>query len=225
MEKTNKTKVAIIGYGNIAQVVAADLVRNNRPVIIAGRDFSKTKTLTDKLGNLAQPMDIGAAIKEAGIIILAIWFDAIQSFFYQYEDILQGKIIVDPSNPIAPDGKGGFVKTISQNESAGQRNAELLPKNAKLAKALGTLGAASLAGVSNQKPERSVLFFATDDKSIDTDIEELIRDMGFSPFHIGGLNQSIRLEVFGDLHEFGALGKTISLEEAKELVNTVLISK
>ena len=32
---------------------------------------------------------------------------------------------------------------------------------------------------------------------------------------IGKIDQSIRIEVFGDLHEFGALGKTVSLAEAK----------
>jgi hypothetical protein len=32
--------------------------------------------------------------------------------------------------------------------------------------------------------------------------------------YIGHLDQSIRIEVFGDLHEFGGLGKTVSLAEA-----------
>jgi predicted dinucleotide-binding enzyme len=225
MEKTNKLKVAIIGYGHIAGVAATNLVRNNRPVIIAGRDLMKAKALTEKLGSLAQQMEIWAAIKEADIIIPAIWFNAMQPFFYQYEDLLRGKIIVDLTNPVAPDGKGGFLKTIGQNESAGQLNAALLPKNAKLVKALGTLSASSLAGASNQKPDRAVLFYATDDSVIKKDIEELINDMGFAPLNIGGIDQSIRIEVFGDLHEFGALGKTVSLSEAKEILNTQLTNK
>jgi len=33
-----------------------------------------------------------------------------------------------------------------------------------------------------------------------------------------GLNQSIRLEVFGDLNEAGAVGKPVTLEEARQLV-------
>jgi predicted dinucleotide-binding enzyme len=223
MEKTIK-KIAIIGYGEIAGVVAADLVRNHRPVIIAGRDITKAKALSEKLGKLAQPMEIGAAIKDADIIVLAIWFDAIKSVLYQYEEVLQGKIIIDPSNPIAPDGKGGFKKIINQNESAGQLNAALLPKNAKLVKALGTLSASSLAGASNQKPDRAVLFYATDDSGIKTVAEELISDMGFAPLYIGGIDQSIRIEVFGDLHEFGALGKTVSLDEAKKISNILSVN-
>ncbi len=213
MENTNKAKIAIIGYGNIGKVVATDLVKNNRSVIIAGPDLNKAKALCDKLGKMAKPMEIGAAVQEADIIILAIWFDAIKTFFYQYEAVLQRKIIIDPSNPIAPDGKGGFVKTIPQNESAGLHNESLLPKNAKLVKALGTLGAASLADAANQKPEKAVLFYATNETDIHYDIEELIQDMGFDPINVGGIDQSVRLEVFGDLHQFGALGNTITSNE------------
>jgi len=216
MEKTIKSKVAIIGYGHIGQIIAENLIRNNRPVIIAGRDFSKAKMLAEKLGSAARPMEIGAAIQEADIVVLAVWFDAIKELFYEYESLLKGKIIVDPSNPIAPDGKGGFAKKIGKNESAGQLHAQLLPDAAKLAKALGTLSAASLAGAANQKPEPAVLFYATDDTTINGEIETLIRDMGFEPLRIGGIEQSIRLEVFGDLHEFGGLGKTVSLPEARK---------
>ena len=109
--------------------------------------------------------------------------------------------------------EGGFDKIIGENESAGELNASLLPKGAKIAKALGTLGAASLAGAAFQKPESAVLFYATSDESINSEIEQLIRDNGFEPFRVGGLDQSIRIEVFGDLHEFGALGKTVTMSE------------
>ncbi|WP_374755737.1 NADPH-dependent F420 reductase [Runella aurantiaca] len=218
MTKTTEAKVAIIGLGNIGRVVATNLTNGNRAVILAARDFSNAQSLAQELGDLAQPMEIEAALHEADIIILAIWFDSIQSFLKQYATQLAGKIIVDPSNPIAPDEKGGFIKTIGAAESAGQLNAALIPKNAKLAKAFGTLGAASLANASGQKPELAVLFYATGDRSIDGQIEELIVDAGFEPVRVGNLDQSIRLEVFGDLHEFGALGKTVTLAEATKKV-------
>ena len=64
MEKLMKSKIAIIGYGNIANAVAMDLTINHRPVIIAGRDFTKAKAFSEKLGTLARPREIGAAIKK-----------------------------------------------------------------------------------------------------------------------------------------------------------------
>ena len=219
MKDERKAKIAIIGLGNIGQAIATNLVKNNRPVIIAAREITKASTFAEKLGGLAKPMGISDAIKEATIIIPAIWYNTLNGFFNQYASELQNKIIIDVSNPIAPDGKGGFTKIIGEKESAGELNAKALPKNAKLAKALGSLGAASLLNAANQIPEKAVLFYATDDTSINGEIEELIIDNGFEPVRIGGLNQSIRMEVFGDLHEFGALGKTVTRQEIESKIN------
>ena len=54
--------------------------------------------------------------------------------------------------------------------------------------------------------------------SIDGSIEQLIRDAGFTPLRAGNLDQSIRLEVFGDLHEFGKLGKPVTKSEAEKFL-------
>jgi predicted dinucleotide-binding enzyme len=138
--------------------------------------------------------------------------------FEQYGTELKGKIIIDPSNPIAPDENGGFKKIIGEKESAGQLNAAMLPQGATLVKAFGTLGAASLANASYQTPEKFVLFYATDDVTVDETVEQLIHDNGFDGVKVGGLDQSIRIEVFGDLHEFGVLGKAVNATDAKSKI-------
>jgi predicted dinucleotide-binding enzyme len=211
---TQNLKVAVIGLGNIGTAVAANLVKGNRSVIVADRTIEKANKLAQKLGKLAIPSGIPAAIKEADILVFSVWFDAIKELFTTYSTELQGKIIVDPSNPIAPDEKGGFKKIIDKDQSSGQVLSSLLPKGAKLAKAFGTLGAASLSNAAFQQPEKAVQFYATDETSINGAIEDLIRDNGFEPLRVGSLDQSIRIEVFGDLHEFGALGKAVKLAEA-----------
>lgn len=212
---STNNKVAVIGLGNIGSVAAANLVKGGRSIIIADRKPEKSQELAAKLGNQAQPMEIPDAIKQADIILLAVWFNAIREMLDEYSDGLAGKIIVDTSNPIAPDDKGGFKKIIDADQSAGQLNSEHLPKEARLVKAFGTLGVASLKSAAFQEPERAVLFYATDDSGIDVTIEQLIKDAGFSAIRVGGIDQSIRLEVFGDLHEFGALGKTVTVAEAR----------
>ncbi|WP_448138890.1 hypothetical protein [Sphingobacterium siyangense] len=100
---------------------------------------------------------------------------------------------------IAVIGLGNIGKIVAQNLVKGNR-------------------AASLASAAFQLPEQAVLFYASDDRSVDEEVDQLILDSGFNPLRIGGLDQSIRIEVFGDLHEFGALGKTVSLSEAKSRV-------
>ena len=47
---------------------------------------------------------------------------------------------------------------------------------------------------------------------------ETIRAVGFEPLGLGGIDQSIRIETFGDLAEYGGLGKTVTLAEARSKV-------
>lgn len=210
------SKVAVIGLGNIGKIVVKNLVNGNQPVIIASRNLEDANALAQELGSLVTPAETVEAIKQADVVILSVWFNTIQEFFKTYAKELQGKIIIDPSNPIAPDENGGFKKTIGENESAGQLNAAILPQNAILVKAFGTLGAASLENASAQTPEKAVLFYAADNNSVDNTVEQLIAESGFAAVKIGGLDQSIRIEVFGDLHEFGAIGKPVTVQEATE---------
>ena len=49
--------------------------------------------------------------------------------------------------------------------------------------------------------------------------ERLISVAGFAPVKAGGLDQAIRIEVFGDLHDFGGLnGKLLTTQEARALL-------
>src|SRR5659263_137203 len=98
MKDERKAKIAIIGLGNVGQAIATNLVKNNRPVIVASREITKANTLAEKLGGLAKPMGINDAIKEATIIIPSIWFNSLNGFFNQFANELQGKIIIDVSN-------------------------------------------------------------------------------------------------------------------------------
>ena len=76
-----KSKVAVIGLGNIGTAVVTNLVKGNRSVIIADKTFEKATELAKKLGTLAQPSTIADAIKQADIVVLAIYFDPIKEFF------------------------------------------------------------------------------------------------------------------------------------------------
>lgn len=214
---TNKSTVAVIGLGSIGKVVATNLVKGKREVIVASHRFEDAVAFAKANGPLVTAADVATAIKDSEIVVLAVWFNTIQELLKQYAVELQGKIIIDPSNPIAPDGNGGFKKIIGAQESAGGILKALVPKGAKLVKALGSLGAASLAGSAHQDP-RAVLFYASDDTTVSYTIEELIIDAGFEPVGIGGIDQSIKMEVFGALHEFGALGKAVTLAELNQPV-------
>ena len=110
------SKIAVIGMGNIGTILATNLVKGNRPVLIADRTMTKAEKLAISLGKLATPRDIITAIKEADLIILAVWFETIKEFFKKYRSDLRGKIIIDPSNPLASVEGGGFKKIIDKDQ-------------------------------------------------------------------------------------------------------------
>ena len=67
--------------------------------------------------------------------------------------------------------------------------------------AFGTLSADILESSSERSPELAVLFYVTDADRAGEEVERLIRTAGFEPVKAGGIEQSGRLEVDGDLHD------------------------
>jgi predicted dinucleotide-binding enzyme len=208
----------IIGLGTIGARLARNLTVGGQKIIVADRTLAKARTLAGELGPNAEALSVADAIGKAEVLILAVPFDAIKAFIAEHRDRLTGKIIVDPSNPITPDGKGGFRKTIPAEQSSGQIISSLLPAGVQLVKAFGTLGAESLGSGANRAPDRAVLFYATDHPAAGDVIARLITASGFSPISVGGIDKSIRIEVGGDLHEFGGLGRLVSVDEAEVLI-------
>jgi predicted dinucleotide-binding enzyme len=209
---------AVVGLGNIGSRLAKNLTAGGQKTIVADKTLAKAQKLASELGRNAEAMPVADAIRKADVVILAIYFDAIKQLIATYRGALAGKIIVDPSNPIAPDGKGGFKKTIPADQSSGQLISALLPDGTQLVKAFGTLSAESLASGANRSPELAVLFYATDYPEAGKVVAKLITTSGFSPVSVGGIDKSIRIEVGGDLHEFGKLGKLVSAKEAETAI-------
>ena len=212
-------KTAVIGLGNFGARLAKNLVVGGESIIVAARDLAKAKAFAKTLGGEPDAMSIADAVKQADVVILGIWFETIKEFVVTHRASLAGKIIVDPSNPIAPDGKGGFTKIIPAHQSSGQIIARLLPEGAELVKAFGTVSADSLETAARRKPEPAVLFYATDYPEAGRAIAKLITASGFAPVNVGGVDQSVRIEAFGELSEYGKLGRLVTSKEAEVLIN------
>ena len=210
--------VAIIGTGNIGSRLAANFAAGGQDFLLAGRDQETARKIASDLDGHAEVVSIDEAVERAGVLVLAVWPDAFRQLIAQYGEQLAGKVIVDPSNPVGPDGAGGYRKVIGEQESSGQILAGLLPAGARLVKAFGTLSAPSLSAAAWREPERAVLFYAADDAAAGDLVADLIRASGFEPVRVGGLDQSIRIEMFGDLHEYGGLGRVVTKTEALKAI-------
>ena len=210
--------VAIIGTGTIGSKLAANFAAGGQDFLLAGRDQETARKIASDLGGHAEVVSVDEAVEQAGVLVVAVWLPDFEQFIAQYGARLAGKVIVDPSNPVGPDGAGGYRKVIGEQESSGQILAGLLPAGARLVKAFGTLSAPSLSGAARREPERAVQFYASDDAAAGDLVADLIRAGGFEPVRVGGLDQSIRIEMFGDLHEYGALGRVVTKEEALKAI-------
>src|ERR1700733_9055073 len=205
--------VAIIGTGTLGSTLAANFAAGGQDFLLAGRDQEAARKLASGLDGHAEVVSVDEAVDRAAVLVLAVWFDSFKELIAQYGQRLSGKVIVDPTNPTGPDGHGGFRKIIGEQESSGQILAGLLPAGGRLVKAFGTLSAGTLAAAARQEPDRAVEVYAAGDL-----VAGLIRAGGYEPVRVGGLDQSIRIEMFGDLHEFGGLGRVVTKEEALKVV-------
>jgi predicted dinucleotide-binding enzyme len=207
---------AIIGVGNIGSAVARHLVAGGESVVVAARDESQAKALADELGPNARAASVPDAIAGADAVVLALWLDNMQEVIPQQAHLLDGKVVVDPSNPIGFDASGQIIRTLPDDQSAGSIVSGLLPAGVHYVKAFGTLAAEALAGSANREPRRAALFYATDDDTAATTVERLIRAAGFDPLKVGGAADAGRIEApGGDLHQFGFNGEIIDLERAR----------
>jgi predicted dinucleotide-binding enzyme len=210
---------AIIGTGNIGGQVARHLVAGGERVVLAARDVSHAAALANELGPLASAASVPQAIAGADVVVLAVWLDTTKQLIAENGDLLNRKVVVDPSNPIQLDTNGGFTRTLPEGQSAASVIAELLPTDAHLVKAFGTLGADALASSANRKPRPAALFYATDDEGAAAAAERLIKIAGFDPVKAGGLRDATRIEVAGDLHQYGGLnGNVVDAAEARAAV-------
>jgi 8-hydroxy-5-deazaflavin:NADPH oxidoreductase len=212
---------AIIGVGKIGAAAARHLVAGGESVVVATKDESNAKALAGELGPLASAASVQDAIVAADAVLLAVWLDTIKELVAQWAGLLDGKVVVDPSNPIGFDDSGQMFRTLPAGQSAGSVVVGLLPAGAHYVKAFGTLVGDAFATGARREP-RAVLFYATDDEAAAATVERLISAAGFDPLKAGGIADAGRIEVpGGDLYQMGRNGELFDLDQARAALGEV----
>ena len=158
-------------------------------------------------------MDNRDALKDADAVVLALRFTVLEGVLVEIADSLTDKLVVVPSNPVGVDAQGNISRLLPEGRSSGDAVAGWVPAQARLAMAFGTMSADLLEASSRRSPELAVLFYVTDDDRAGEEVERLIRTAGFEPMKVGGIQQSGRLEVGGDLHDL-----VVGAAEARSLL-------
>ncbi len=192
---------AIIGTGVIGSVIARRLASGGETVRLSSADSESARALAARIGGAAVvAAGNREAVQGAGAVVLALRFTVLKGVIDQIGGPLADKLVVVPSNPVSLDADGNVVRVLPDGQSSGEVVAGWLPAGARLAMAFGTLPANLLESAANRSPEPAVLFYVTGDDRAGEQVGRLIRTAGFEPVKAGGLGQSGRLEVGGDLH-------------------------
>jgi len=194
--------IAVIGTGGIGSVIARLLASGGETLRLSSANRESARTLAAAIGGAAVvAADNRDALKGADAVILALRFTVLKGVMDEIADSLTDKVVVVPSNPLSMDAYGKISLLLREGQSSGEVVAGWLPAGARPAMAFGTMSADLLESASKRSPEPAVLFYATNDDCARKEVERLIRMAGFEPAKIGGIEQSSRLEVGGDLHD------------------------
>jgi predicted dinucleotide-binding enzyme len=186
MNSVNVMNIAIVGAGNVGRALGGGWLKAGHKVTMAVRDPGG--------GNAAALKQHGfgiAATKDAAtagdVIVLSVPWAALPAAVESLGS-LAGKIVVDATNPLAPD----MSLAIGHDDSAGETVARLAP-GARVVEAFNTTGADNMAD-SRYSAGKLVMLVAGHDAQAKTTVTSLANDLGFEAVDAGPLAMSRQLE-------------------------------
>jgi len=187
-------RITIIGTGNMARGIATRALAGGHGVTLMGTETAKAQTLADELSGDVRAGQVGDPL-DGDIVVLAIWYAALDDVLGRYGDQLDGKIVVDITNPIDVDA---FEPLELEAGSAAQEIAAKAPA-ASVVKAFNTTFAGTLTGGEVAGQPLDVLI-AGDDDGAKATVGQLVGDSGLRPVDAGPLKRAHELEALGYLH-------------------------
>ncbi len=183
--KEQAMNIAIIGAGSVGTALATTMIRAGHQVIVSATDPAHAQQAAETSGARAA-QDNTAAVRDADVIVLAIPFvTAGKAVATEIAPFVEGKVVIDATNPIAPDYQG----LATDGTSAAETFQELLP-GAKVVKAFNSILASRMAD-----PGEGVdAYIAADDEEAKRQVLSLADSLGFRPLDVGPLSFSRYLE-------------------------------
>src|SRR4051794_16313944 len=185
--------ITIIGTGNMARGIATRALAGGHSVTLLGTDKSKAEALAAELPGDAHAGQVGDPLGD--VVVLAVWYQAVDDVLATYGDQLDGKVVVDITNPVDPDT---YAPLTIEEGSAAQQIAAKLP-SAKVVKAFNTTFAGTLVdgAVAGQPLD---VFLAGDDEDAKDTVKQLATDGGLRPIDAGPLALAHHVEALGYLN-------------------------
>jgi len=184
------TNVTIIGAGNMGGAIAAIAAQGGNGVQLLARDADKVAAT----GAQATAGVVGDTIT-GDIVVLALPYGAVADVLTAYEGQLDGKVIVDLTNPVDFATFDDLV--VPADSSAAAQIADLVP-GASVLKAFNTNFAATLH-TGSVGGEKTAVLIAGDDAEAKTALASVLTAGGVKAIDAGSLKRARELEALGFL--------------------------
>jgi 8-hydroxy-5-deazaflavin:NADPH oxidoreductase len=185
-------KIAFIGVGNVGAPLADRLQVLGHQVVIAARD-RQSQTVQSALNRnpdllVQSPSE---AIESSEVVFLATPFSAIESVLTPLKSALNGKVLVDCTNPVGANLTHGLHSRVSGSETIQQ----LVP-NVRVVKAFTIYGYENFEdshypGYGDLKP---AMLIAGDEPVAKSVIADFCQQLGWETIDTGNLAMSLHLE-------------------------------
>ena len=180
--------IAIIGAGNVGRALTGSATRAGHSVIVSSRSGDSARALAEETGARAAATD-REAIEAADMVVLAIPYTAVDDVLSQAGAALDGKVVVDATNPIKADYSG-----LATNGTSGAEEIQDKAPGARVVKAFNTAFAARQADPKVAGGLRVDGYVAGDDEDAKATVLGLAEAIGFNPVDAGGLAMARHLE-------------------------------
>ena len=180
-----KTKIGIIGSGNVGSAIGASWVRAGHEVMFSSRHIEHDQELAADLGGGARAGTPHEAAAFGDVILIAVPYRALPDIGRDMAGLIDGKVVIDACNPFP--NRDGEIADWAREMGAGLASAELLP-GARIVRAFNAIGAARM-GAAYREPGRVGMPIAGDDAEAVAIASDLIREIGYEPVLIGGLDK------------------------------------
>jgi predicted dinucleotide-binding enzyme len=186
--------VTIIGTGNMARGIATRALAGGHAVRLLGREPGKADALASELSGEVRTGTVGDPL-DADVVVLAVWYHVLDDVLGTYGDQLDGKVVVDITNPVDPET---FQPLTVEAGSAAQEIAGKAPA-AKVVKAFNTTFAGTLVeGEVGGRPLNVLI--ASDDDDAKNAVRQIAEDGGLKAIDVGPLALARQIEAVGYLH-------------------------
>ena len=186
--------ITIIGTGNMARGIATRALEGGHGVTLLGTEQAKAEALAQELPGGARAGEVGDQLSDQ-VVVLAVWYQAVPAVLARYGDQLDGKVVVDITNPVDLDS---YAPLTVEAGSVAQEIANTVP-GAKVVKAFNTTFAGTLLEGEVAGTPLDV-FLAGDDDDAKRAVAQLATDGGLRAVDVGPLALAHQLEGAGYLN-------------------------